>query len=303
MVTCENGQVPSTPQPAVAAAYLREEIEPAFASAATGLYIGGTAAGGMAGRLVSGALSDVGDWRAALGGIGTLAVLCAAAAWALLPASRHWQRVPLRPRELNASARRMFLDRELFTLYTLGLLGMGAFVSVFNGLAFRLAAPPFSLSVGLAGLIHLTNGLGSVSSPIAGRLAGRFGPRAVVIGALLVTLAGVGVTLLDALVAVVAGAALVTTGFFAAHGTLSGWVSGRASTRGPGTGMAGSLYLSAYYMGSSVCGALTGSAWSLGSWPGVAAFVAALLVAGLLGAASLRHAPRPDAGVLPPLEA
>ena len=44
---------------------------------ATGLYIGGTALGGMAGRLVAGGLADLGGWRLALGGIGLLALACA----------------------------------------------------------------------------------------------------------------------------------------------------------------------------------------------------------------------------------
>ena len=57
---------------------------------ATGLYIGGTALGGMAGRLVAGGLADLGGWRLALGGIGALALACAVLARWLLPASRHF---------------------------------------------------------------------------------------------------------------------------------------------------------------------------------------------------------------------
>jgi MFS transporter, YNFM family, putative membrane transport protein len=46
--------------PAVATAYLREELHPSTHARAAGLYIGGTALGGMAGRLVAGFGADFG---------------------------------------------------------------------------------------------------------------------------------------------------------------------------------------------------------------------------------------------------
>ena len=80
--------------PAVAVAYLREEVHEDSHAKATGLYIGGTALGGMAGRLVAGGLADLGGWRLALGGIGVLALVCALLARWLLPASRHFVAAP-----------------------------------------------------------------------------------------------------------------------------------------------------------------------------------------------------------------
>lgn len=292
--------------PAVAAAYLREEIRHDFATGATGLYIGGTAIGGMSGRLLSGFLADVLDWRWAMGGIGALALVIALTLWFLLPGSRRFTASALHPIALAENARRMVLDRGLISLYLIGFTSMGAFVAVFNGMAFRLAAPPFVLSVGVAGLVFVVNGLGSVTSPVAGRLAARYGSRAVVPLALGVNLAGVALTLVDSLWAIVAGLALVTSGFFAAHGVTSAWVSARASLKGPGVAMAGSLYLAFYYFGSSIMGTLAGSAWSLGQWPAVAALCGGLLVAGLACALGMRLVPSiapPDFDEPPPATA
>lgn len=292
--------------PAVAAAYLREEIHHDFATAATGLYIGGTAIGGMSGRLISGFLADLLDWRWAMGGIGVMALVIAFALRFLLPPSRRFQASQLHPAALADNARRMVLDRGLLSLYLIGFVLMGAFVAVFNGMAFRLAAPPFLLSVGVAGLIFIVNGLGSVTSPFAGRLAARYGSRAVVPLALVVYLAGIAVTMIDSLWAIMAGLALVTSGFFAAHGVTSAWVTARASRKGPGTAMAGSLYLAFYYFGSSVMGALAGSAWSAGHWPAVAGLCTALLVVGLLLALGMRRVPsisKPDFDEPPPTAA
>ena len=277
--------------PAVATAYLREEVHHDWATSATGLYIGGTAIGGMAGRLLSGALADLLDWRWALGGIGALALAIAVALQFLLPPPRRFRPSELRPALLADNARRMVLDRGLMSLYLMGFALMGAFVAIFNAMAFRLAAPPFLLSVGVAGLVFVVNGLGSVTSPLGGRLATRYGARAVVPVALAVDLAGIALTLVDTLWAIALGLALVTSGFFAAHGVVSAWVTARASRKGPGTAMAGSLYLAFYYFGSSVMGALAGTTWSAGGWLAVAALCGGLIGFALLLAVGMRRVP------------
>ena len=93
-----------------------------------------------------------------------------------------------------------------------------------------------------------------------------------------------------AALALLAGIAVVTIGFFAAHAVASGWVAGVA--RGA-KGHAAALYLLAYYLGSSVMGSLGGWFWSAGGWPAVSGFVAAMLALSLL--ASLRIATLPKA--------
>ena len=58
----------------------------------------------------------------------------------------------------------------------------------------------------------------------------------------------------------------MTAGFFAVHGVASGWVATRAHAGGVAAGQAPSLYLFAYYLGSSTFGSLTGHAWAVGGW-------------------------------------
>ncbi|MFL5191440.1 MAG: MFS transporter, partial [Microvirga sp.] len=53
--------------PAVAMAYVSEEVDPKSIGLAMGLFIGGNAVGGMAGRIISGVLTDLGSWRLAIG--------------------------------------------------------------------------------------------------------------------------------------------------------------------------------------------------------------------------------------------
>ena len=280
--------------PAVATAYLREELHPSTHARGAGLYIGGTAIGGMAGRLVTGPIAEVADWRWALAAIAAVGLACAVVVRLLLPDSRNFVPAPARIGHLAAMARRAVGDRALLALYAIGACAVGAFVAVFNSLGFRLTSAPFDLGLGAAGLVFLVYPIGTVGSIVAGRLADRYGRRAVVPIGCLIAVAGVLITVADWLPLVVLGLAVMTAGFFTIHGVDSGWVPTRAHAGGVASGQAASLYLFAYYLGSSVFGSLTGRAWTVGGWPGVVVLAAALyLVSGLL-ALWLRRTPSLD---------
>jgi MFS transporter, YNFM family, putative membrane transport protein len=248
--------------PAVATAYLREEMHPGGYARTAGLYVGGTALGG---------------WRWALAAVAGLGLVCALLVLALLPASRNFVPARARPRQLVTMTRRALSDPGLLALYGIGACAMGAFVAVYNALGFRLTAAPYHLSLGRAGLVFLVYPVGTVTSTLAGRLVGRFSRRTVVPAGALITMAGVALTLLGPLPLVVLGVAVMTAGFFVVHGVASGWVPVRASAGGVATAQAASLYLFAYYLGSSVFGGLAGRFWALGAWPAVVALALALL--------------------------
>src|SRR5262249_273697 len=63
--------------PAIAVAYLTEEIDPAHAAWAPGNFLAGTTIGGLTGRLVSSPVAEIAGWRI---GVFTVAVLCGIAA-------------------------------------------------------------------------------------------------------------------------------------------------------------------------------------------------------------------------------
>jgi YNFM family putative membrane transporter len=277
--------------PAAATAYLREELHPDAFARAAGLYIGGTGLGGMAGRLLTGAVAGAAGWRWALAAVALLGLACAGIVALTLPASRNFSPAPARPRQLARMTRRALSDPGLLALYAIGACGMGAFVAVFNAIGFRLTAAPFRLSAGAVGLVFLVYPVGTISSVIAGRMAERFSRRAVLPVGCLVAAAGVLLTLPGSLPCIVAGLAVMTAGFFAVHGVASGWVPARAHAGGVASAQAASLYLFGYYLGSSVFGNLAGRAWTLGAWPGVVALALALLVSSGLLAAWLRHTP------------
>lgn len=277
--------------PAVATAYLREEIHTSAASRATGLYIGGTAFGGMSGRLIVGAVADLLDWRWATAAIGLVGLGCAVSVLLLVPRSRNFQPVSARPGDILRLFARAISDPALLTLYGISGTLMGGFVAVYNAMGFRLAGPPYALPLSLASLVFLSYAMGSFASSYAGSLADRFGRRRVVPPAIGLCLAGLALTLLTPLVWVVIGMVILTAGFFGAHGVASGWVAARAVARGGGAGQAASLYLFAYYLGSSIFGSLVGFAWTHGAWPGVVALVSILWLIALVLALLMRRIP------------
>jgi len=272
--------------PAVAMAYLAEEVHPEGLGLAMGLYVGGTAIGGMAGRVISGILADLFGWRVAIGGIGILGLLATLAFRSLLPPSRRFK--PRRGVGFAHHRRSLaghLRHRGLPFLFLIGFVLMGSFVTLYNYIGYRLLAPPFNLSQTAIGGIFVVYLTGVVASPWSGRMADTFGRGRVLIGSIVVMLCGLLLTTMQSLALIACGIACVTFGFFAGHAVASSWV-GRIAKEAKG--QAAALYLLAYYLGSSIVGSYGGRVWAAYAWTGVAALVGGLLLIGILTATRLR---------------
>ena len=266
--------------PAVAMVYLAEEMDPEALGFSMGLYIGGTAIGGMAGRLLSGILADLIGWRSALLVLGVAIALAALVVVLLLPKPHNSRRTRITLPQLAGLVRLQFRDPGLPWLFASAFLLMGSFVTLYNYVGFRLALPPFGLSHAAISAIFVVYLLGSFSSTWAGGLAQRLGRRRVYWVLVLVMALGVFLTLVPSTPVIILGLAIATTGYFAAHGIASAWVARRAIQ---GRAQASAIYLFSYYLGSSVLGTLGGYAWVAWDWTGVllvsgGAALAALLV-------------------------
>ena len=135
---------------------------------------------------------------------------------------------------------------------------MGAFVTTYNYIGFRLASPPFSLSQASIGLVFVIYLVGAVASPTAGELAGRYGRRRVIGPAIVLMPLGALATLSDSLWLTIFGVGLVTAGFFGGHSIASSWIALRAEKA---RAQASALYLFFYYLGSSLAGWVGGWIW------------------------------------------
>jgi YNFM family putative membrane transporter len=205
--------------------------------------------------------------------------------WRSLPASRNFRPGQRGMGGLFLGLRTHLADAGLPWLFSLAFLLMGAFVSMYNYIGYRLLAPPFGMRQSAVGALSTLYLLGIFSSVWAGRLADKLGRRNVLWMVMSVMLAGLLLTLFDNVLLIVGGMGLFTFGFFASHSVASSWVGRRA--RVP-QALASSIYLFLYYLGSSVVGWFSGYLWSHGGWTGVVSLLSAILFGALLVALRLR---------------
>ena len=264
---------------AVGMTYLSEEMDARVVAFSMGLYISGNSIGGMSGRLLSGVLTDLFSWQIAVAVIGLFSLASALMFWKILPASRHFRPITLRPRNLLINFRLHWRDPGLPWLFAEGFLLMGAFVTLFNYIGYRLLDAPWHLSQAVVGLLSVVYLTGSWSSPKAGALTSRLGRGPVMLGATAIMLLGLLITAFNSLWLILPGMMLFTAGFFAAHAVASGWIGPRARRA---RGQASSLYLFSYYVGSSVAGTLGGLFWHNFGWHGITLFISTLLLLALL---------------------
>ncbi|MCI1593333.1 MFS transporter [Heyndrickxia oleronia] len=252
--------------PAIAMAYLGEEIDPKSLGMAMGLYISGNSIGGMGGRIISGVLTDYFNWHIALIGIGIISLMASLLFWFTLPTSAHFQPRKFAVVKLGKSLISQFNEPGLIYLFGTGFLLMGSFVSLYNYIGFQLIAPPYSLSQTIVGFIFIVYIVGTFSSTWMGMLADQHGRRKILQLSLLILLIGACITLNTNLWLKIIGIAVFTFGFFAGHSIASGWV-GKLSTHDKA--QASSLYLFFYYIGSSIGGTVGGMFYSDFGWIGV----------------------------------
>jgi len=263
---------------AVAMTYIGEEIAQKDIGLAMGLYISGTAIGGMGGRFIAGVLVDFVSWQAATAVIGLINLIIAFIFYKKLPASRHFQSYPIRFSRFIRSFKENLKDSKLKLLFLQGFILMGCFVSVFNYMSFHLLDQPFNLSQVWIGCLSLVYLAGIYSAPRAAEWGRKWGRHSVLPWMLVLMMFGVFLMYSQMLYIAFAGLLIFTFAFFAGHSTASSWVSVQALQY---KAVASSLYLFSYYLGSSLLGSVSGLVWEYSQWNGLLAFMLVLLFFGV----------------------
>lgn len=270
--------------PAVAMAYINEEFHAEAVGLGMGLYIGGSAVGGMSGRLLSGILASLWGWRAALAAIGIGALITAFAFWRFLPPSRRFVPRHVTWRSSLAALRTPFQDKGLRWLFAEGFLLMGIFVTYYDYLGYRLMAAPYRFSEATVGLLFSVYLVGIFSSSWMGHKAGRLGRRKVLWTALALLVAGVAMSFCTQILLILLATTVLTFAFFGGHSIASSWVGRRAQAKAP----AASLYLFFYYLGSAIVSTGGGFLYARFGWNGAGGLVCGLAALGLVIAWRLR---------------
>ncbi len=253
---------------AVTIAYITEEWE-FGAGAAMSAYVSGTVLGGYSGRMVAALAASQFSWRWAFIALGVLNALGGVAIWAWLPPGRKAESP--RRRTGAQAVMRHFRNPRLLATFAVGFCVLFTLIATFNYINFYLAAPPFRLSTTALGFLFTVYLVGALVTPLAGRLIDRLGHRVILAIGFGGGIAGICLTLLPSLPAVILGLALVCSGTFIGHSSASSYIGtvareARASAVG--------LYVMFYYAGGSAGSALSGHFWNTGGWPACVALVA-----------------------------
>lgn len=276
--------------PAVAMAYLAEEIDPRGLGATMGLYVGGTAFGGMSGRVLTGIFAEYLSWRPALFLIGAIGLVAAIGFIALLPPSRNFVRRAVFDPQFHLKAWSGHLSNPALPfIFMIAFFAMGSFVTIYNYAGFRLVAPPYDLNQTELGLIFTVYLFGIGASSVGGILGDRLGHFTVLLAGIVITAAGCALTLSASLPLIITGIIVLTSGFFMTHSVASGLVGKLAA----GTkGHASSLYMLAYYIGSSVMGSAGGWFWAVEGWSAIVIFTLTMMALAFLSALTARRLAR-----------
>jgi MFS transporter, YNFM family, putative membrane transport protein len=272
---------------AVVVAYIGDEWPPAEVAGVAGIYIAGSSVGGFCGRFVPGLLDDLIGWRGAFLALAGLSLIGALAVAVLLPREKGF----VRSQGLGASGRQMLRhlkNPQLLATYAIGFGVLFNFIAVFTYVSFHLAAPPYNFSSTLLGVIFATYLVGTVVSPMTGRMIARLGRRGFTLAVIAAWAFGAVLMLAPPIAAIVAGLVLCAACGMVCQTIATGYVTmiareGRSSAVG--------LYVTSFYVGGSMGAFLPGLAWNSGGWPACVAMVVAMLAAmALIAALAYRRA-------------
>ncbi len=282
---------------AVTLAYIAEEFPASVAGSAVAAYVTGNVFGGFLGRYLSANIAAHAPWQTVFLVLGTLNLIGALYVSLALPRAHHFTRHPL---SFGASGRAMlgFLrDPQVLTTYVMGGAVLFTLVAAFTYVTFHLAGAPFRLSTAAIGNVFIVYLLGLVSTPLGGRLIDRFGNRMASLGALVASVAGLLITLIPSVPAIIAGLALMSSGVFVMQTSSQGYL-GTIVHENRST--ASAVYFTFYYLAGGLGAVVPAIAWTRGGWPAtVALIVAVQVVVGALAFFGWRA--RPTRTVSPPV--
>jgi len=276
----------------VVSAYINEEWEQGVGRA-MGAYVSGTVLGGFSGRILAGVIASRLVWRWSFGTLGIISFVSAAVVAAWLPSEKRFARPPGARASLVAMARHMQNGRLLAT-YAVGFCVLFSMLGTFTYVNFYLAAPPFGWNPAALGFLFVVYLAGAAAAPISGCFIDTVGHRLTITVAFAGGVAGILLTLLHSVPAILLGLALCCSGTFVAQSASTSYIGTVAhEARAAAVG----LYVLFYYVGGSFGAAVPGQFWSRGGWTACVMLIAAVqMLTILLAAVFWRPAPRLEEG-------
>ena len=255
---------------ATSVAYITEEW-PEGVGATMSAYTSGTILGGYAGRTLSALMGAHFPWQWAFLLLGILGFIGALGIWAWLP---HDRESHARHSPHAAPAHGAIWDHlrnpALLATYSVGFCVLFTILAAFTYINFRLHAAPFYWSTSSLGFLFTAYLAAAAFTMTTGRWMGRFGFRNTLIGSLVLSAAGILLTLVQNAPLIVAGLTIFSCGIFVAQAAGNSYLGiAAAHNRAAAVG----LYVTAYYVGGTLGGAIPGYFWNSGGWPACVAFI------------------------------
>jgi len=263
------------------AAYLARTLPVQSLNVVMGSYVSATVAGGLGGRLLGGWVHPPLHWRFAFVSASLLVLAATGAAVHMLPRN---ERIVAHEAS-GAGFLRLLANKEFLRIYLVAFGSFSVFSSVFNYLPFYLSGPPFQARTEIITLMYLSYVVGIIIGPLSGKLSNRFGNgKTMLFGSLIFGLAIV-LTLIKSLPVIILSLVGICAGFFAIHASAAGALNRKLTS---GRGRANSLYVLFYYLGGAGGITLSGHAYAVYGWNGVAGLaVATLLIPFTTGVAEI----------------
>ena len=258
---------------AVTIAYVGGEFPPNEANSVFGIYASASAVGGFFGRFVPGMLTQYVGWRGGFLALALGSVVCLIMVmWLLTPEKKF-----VSATNLSTSLRQMIAHLTnplLLSIYAVGFGVLFNFIATFTYLSFHLAEPPFNKSPAFLGSIFVVYLFGSVASLYLGRAIAWWGRRTFVLCVFAVWAAGMLLSLIPSVPAIVLCLILASTCGILTQASSTSFVAITAKT---GTSAAVGLYVMSFYVGGTFGGWLPGLAYEAGGWPYSLALVLGML--------------------------
>lgn len=262
-------------------AYITEEWPEQSVAFIMALYVSGGVLGGFIGRTASGLVADHYGWRASFLVLGAMTLLGGVLVAFWLPhgqnSAAHAAMHPRHDAGQLAQTLQNLRNPQLVATFAVGFNVLFSLVAIFTYVTFHLAAPPFGLSTTQLSLLFAVYLVGLVATPMAGVLLTRVELREGLVGATLLSMLGVLMTLAPSLLWVIVGLVLCSSGVFVAQAASISYLR-QAAPMGGRVSAAG-LYLSSYYLGGTLAGTVPGYLWRYGGWTACVTLTVILQVA------------------------
>jgi predicted MFS family arabinose efflux permease len=258
-------------------AYLAEHFSPGQATGALAAYVTGNVASNFFGRIISAAVADTYGISANFLTFAALNVAGALLVWLTLKKTERMMCTDAGGATSGLAWKAHLANGELRSCFAIGFLILFVFIGTFTYVNFQLTGAPIGLSPMALGLVYFVFLPSMITTPLAGRVARRFGPSRGVALTLGLAIAGLLALVTASLPVVLAGMTLVAIGTFLAQAIATGHVSRVASHD---KAAASGIYLASYYAGGLAGSFVLGQVYDRLGWTAcVAVLVVALAVA------------------------